>query len=151
MSREAEPMHLDHSPPGRNWSNSDALAAQTRVPISKTKTDIEELLTKHGAAGFVYVTEGDRAMVAFNMSGRRIQLMLVMPSIDDFARTPRNARRTAAGPAVGLGADLPSTLAGVAPDNPGQVGGGGSPASPRWRASSWRTSCCPTAARWGNG
>ena len=71
-------------------------AAQTRVPISKTKTDIEELLAKHGAAGFGYVTEGDRAMVAFNMSGRRIQLMLVMPSVDDFARTPRKARRTAA-------------------------------------------------------
>lgn len=33
-------------------------------------------------------------MVAFNMSGRRIQFMLVMPSIDDFARTPQNARRT---------------------------------------------------------
>ena len=73
-----------------------AYAAQTRVPISKTKTDIEELLAKHGAVGFGYVTEGDRAVVAFNMSGRRIQLMLVMPSIDDFAHTPRNSRRTAA-------------------------------------------------------
>ena len=35
-------------------------------------------------------------MVEFNVSGRRIQLMLVMPSIDDFASTPRNARRTSA-------------------------------------------------------
>ena len=32
-------------------------AAQTRVPISKTKTDIEELLARHGAVGFGYVTE----------------------------------------------------------------------------------------------
>ena len=71
-------------------------AAQTRVPISKTKTDIEELLARHGAAGFGYVTEGDRAMVAFNLSGRCIQLMLVMPSVDDFASTPRNARQTVA-------------------------------------------------------
>ena len=71
-------------------------APQTRVPISKTKTDIEELLAKHGAAGFGYVTEGDRAMVAFNMSGRCIQLVLVMPSIEDYARTKRNAKRTAA-------------------------------------------------------
>ena len=30
------------------------------------------------------------------MSGQPLQIMLVMPSIDDFARTPRNARRTAA-------------------------------------------------------
>ena len=30
------------------------------------------------------------------MSGRRVQIMLLMPSIDDYARTPRNSRRTAA-------------------------------------------------------
>ena len=71
-------------------------AAQTRVPISKTKTDIEELLAKHGAIGFGYVTEGDRAIVAFNMSGRRVHIMLVMPSVDDYARTPQNAKRKAA-------------------------------------------------------
>ena len=82
-------------------------AAQTRVPISKTKTDIEELLAKHGAAGFGYVTEDDRAMVTFNMSGRRIQLMLVMPSIDDFARTPRSAQAHGRGPAGGVGASCP--------------------------------------------
>ena len=33
-------------------------AAQTRVPISRTKTDIEELLAKHGATGFAYASEG---------------------------------------------------------------------------------------------
>ena len=71
-------------------------AAQTRAPISETKTDIEELLARHGTAGFGYVTEDDRAIMAFNMPGRCIQLMLVMPSVDDFASTRRNARRTAA-------------------------------------------------------
>ena len=71
-------------------------AAQIRVPISKSKTDIEELQAKHGAMGFAYATEGNRSLVAFNMSGRRVQTIPVMPSIDDYARTPRNARRTAA-------------------------------------------------------
>ena len=71
-------------------------AARTRVPISRTKTDIEELLAKHGANGFAYATEGDRSLVAFSMSGRRVQIMLLMPPIDDYARTPCNARRTAA-------------------------------------------------------
>ena len=71
-----------------------AYAAQTKDPISKTKTDIEELLAKHGATGFAYATEGDRALVAFSMSGRRVQIMLEMPSIDDYAPTPRNSRRT---------------------------------------------------------
>ena len=35
-------------------------------------------------------------MVAINVSGRRVQIILVMPSIDDFAGTPRKARRTVA-------------------------------------------------------
>ena len=69
-------------------------AARTRVPISRMKTDIKELLAKHGATGFAYATEGDRLLVAFSMSGRRVQITLMMPSIDDYARTPRDARRT---------------------------------------------------------
>ena len=71
-------------------------AAQTKVSIAQSKTDIEALLAKYGATGFGYATEGDRAMVAFNMEGRRVQLMLVMPSMDDFALTRGNSRRTAA-------------------------------------------------------
>ena len=34
--------------------------------------------------------------MAFSVSGRRVQIMLVMPSIDDYARTARNSKRTAA-------------------------------------------------------
>ena len=71
-------------------------AARTRVTISRTKTDIEELLSKHGATSFAYASEGDRSLVAFSMSGRRVQIMLAMPPVDDYARTPRNARRKAA-------------------------------------------------------
>ena len=71
-------------------------AARTRVPISRTKTDVEELLVKHGETGFAYATEGDRSLVAFSMSDRRVQIMLMMPPIDDYARTPRNAGRMAA-------------------------------------------------------
>ena len=71
-------------------------AAQTRVPISRTKTDIEELLGKHGATSFAYATEGDLSLVAFSMSGRRVQITLMMLSIDDYARTAHKARQTAA-------------------------------------------------------
>lgn len=38
-------------------------AAQTRVPISKTKTDIKELLARHGATGLAYATEFDPSPV----------------------------------------------------------------------------------------
>ncbi len=71
-------------------------AARTRVPISRTKTDIEELLAKHGATGFAYTTEGDRSLLAFSMSGRRVQIMLLMPSVDYYSPTAPNVRRTAA-------------------------------------------------------
>ena len=47
-------------------------AAQTHVLISRTNTDVEELLAKHGANGFACATEGDRSLVAFSMSGRRV-------------------------------------------------------------------------------
>ena len=50
-----------------------AYAAQTRVPTSKTKTDSEALLAKHGATGFAYATEGVRSLVAFGISGRRVR------------------------------------------------------------------------------
>ena len=33
-------------------------AAQTRVSIAQSKTDIEALLARSGATGFGYVTEG---------------------------------------------------------------------------------------------
>lgn len=68
--------------------------AQTKVPISKSKTDIEELLSTQGATGFAYATGGNRSLVAFSRSGRRVRIMRAMPSIDDFARIPRNSRGT---------------------------------------------------------
>ena len=45
---------------------------------------------------FACATQCDRSLVTFNVSAQPVQIMLVMPSIDDYARTPRNARRTAA-------------------------------------------------------
>ena len=71
-------------------------AAQTSVPISNTKTHIEELLAKHGTAGFGYATKAERSLVACSMSGPRVQIMLGLPSTDDYPRTTRNAKRTSA-------------------------------------------------------
>ena len=50
--------------------------ACTRVTASKTETDIEELLAKHGAIALDCSIEGDRLMVAFNISSRRVQIIL---------------------------------------------------------------------------
>ena len=70
--------------------------AQTQVPISKTKTDIQKLRAQHGAIGFAYPTKGNRSMVGFDMSGQQVQITLAMPSIDEILRTPPNTRRAAA-------------------------------------------------------
>ena len=71
-------------------------AARTGIPVFKTKTDIEALLVTPGATGFAYATKGDSSLVPFSISGRKVQVMLVIPSIDDYARTPHNAGRLAA-------------------------------------------------------
>ena len=56
-------------------------AAQTRVPISRAKTDIEELLAKHGAMGFAYATEGDCSLV----SCTQVVTLIVGPPSEKFA------------------------------------------------------------------
>ena len=119
-------------------------------PISKTKTDIEELLAQHGATGFAYATEGDRSLVAFSMSGRRVQIMMVMPSVDDYARKARKARRTAAAQRTAweqvcrqrwrallliIRAKLKALESGIT----------------TLESESWSTSCCLTAGRWASG
>ena len=70
-----------------------AYAARTTVPIAKSKTDIENLLTQHGATAFAYATEGDSSVIAFAMSDRRVRLELEMPPIDDFARDRAGRKR----------------------------------------------------------
>ena len=46
-------------------------AARTRVPISRTKTDIEELLAKHGATGFAYALSWQASVQSLPLQDRR--------------------------------------------------------------------------------
>ena len=43
-------------------------AARTRVPISRTKTDIEELLARHGATGFAYALSWQTSVQSLSSS-----------------------------------------------------------------------------------
>lgn len=54
-------------------------AQTTEVAPEKTRTDIERVLTRYGATGFIYGWEGDQHMLAFQIEGRRIQFALTMP------------------------------------------------------------------------
>jgi len=73
-----------------------AYAATTNVSVSKTKGEIDGLLRKHRAAGFGIFEEQTRAILVFEMAGRRIVFHLPLPNRMDkqFIMTGRGKQRT---------------------------------------------------------
>lgn len=57
-------------------------ARKTSVPVSKTRAEIEKMLTDHGADTFMIGLEKKRAIIAFRMNGRHIKLQLDLPDPD---------------------------------------------------------------------
>ncbi len=64
-------------------------AAETKVPIEKTRAEIESTVRRYGADAFVSGWEGERASVQFRCGGRYVRLSMVLPSrsAPDFATT----------------------------------------------------------------
>jgi hypothetical protein len=60
-------------------------AESTSVPSDRSRAEIEKTLTRYGASSFMYGTTNQRAIVAFEMMGRRIKFGLPMPSRKDDA------------------------------------------------------------------
>lgn len=67
-------------------------AEDTKVPVDRTRHEIERTLTRYNADGFLFGHDQGRGMVAFRMHGRQIR-MFVAP-ID---RTARDVTHTASG------------------------------------------------------
>jgi hypothetical protein len=44
-----------------------AYAVRTKVPIERTKTEIETTLKRYGADRFAYFSQADKAMILFEM------------------------------------------------------------------------------------
>ena len=55
-------------------------ATGTSVPVDRTRAEIEKLLNKYGATGFVYGTTNGQAMLAFEMCSRRLRFLVPMPT-----------------------------------------------------------------------
>ena len=72
-------------------------AANTSVPVDRSKTEIEHLLTRYGAEQFGYMTEGGSAVIGFKMHERMIRMRLPLPTESECARDGAGRRRTAAG------------------------------------------------------
>lgn len=70
-------------------------AAETKVDAGRSRAEIERTLQRYGATGFMYGWQGRRAMIGFEMDGKRIQFELEMPDPDgrEFTHTPGRGQR----------------------------------------------------------
>lgn len=57
-----------------------AFAAATKVPIDKTRLEIERTMTRYGATHFATFNEPERAMIAFRIKDRNIRFTLALPA-----------------------------------------------------------------------
>ena len=74
-----------------------AYAEKTSVSVSRTKADIEELISRYGAEQFVSGFKGNIAAIGFTISGRQIRFILPLPDKQarEYWYTPgRGNRRT---------------------------------------------------------
>ena len=71
-------------------------ANRTEVPADRSRTEIERLLIRYGATGFMYAWEGDSQLIAFKIHDRSIRIILPMPDPADFQHTEETRRRRGA-------------------------------------------------------
>ncbi len=69
-------------------------AKETTVPVERSKGEIERTLQRYGASAFLYGWDRDRAVVGFDVDGRRYRITLAMPSRDEFRRTETGRTRS---------------------------------------------------------
>lgn len=62
-------------------------AAETSVPVEKTRTEIERTLARYKADAFGYMVEPGSARIAFRMAGRHYRFLLPLPRRADFLKT----------------------------------------------------------------
>jgi hypothetical protein len=65
-------------------------AEGTNVSVSRSREEIEKNLNRHGATGFLYGDQGNRAAIAFELEGRRYRMELLYPAPEAFAIGKRN-------------------------------------------------------------
>ncbi len=70
-------------------------AANTTVSVSKSQSEIENILRRYGATGFVSGWDRERAFVAFSKDNRNVKFILRLPSpqAEEFTRSRRGKRQ----------------------------------------------------------
>lgn len=59
-------------------------AEGTSVPVSKSREEIERIVSRFGCDAFASGFEGDKAMVQFRSRGKYVRFVLNKPPLDDF-------------------------------------------------------------------
>ena len=65
-------------------SQQKKFAEGTTVSVSRSRDEIERNLKRHGATGFLYGDQGNRAAIAFEMDGRRYRMELMYPELESY-------------------------------------------------------------------
>ena len=68
-------------------------ANQTTITPEATRMEIERLLTRYGATGFFFASDGDAAVIGFRMKERMINFVLKLPPAAEFRTTDKGVRR----------------------------------------------------------
>lgn len=69
-------------------------ASKTKVPVNKSRDEIEKTLDRYGADQFIYGWNEELATVAFRMNGRQIKISLPNPDPKDFQLTETGQYRS---------------------------------------------------------
>lgn len=72
-----------------------AYAKNTNVAVSKSRMEIENIITRYGADAFMSGTDSGsgRAFVGFQLQGRQVKFVLDLPRLDEFRMTEKGRRR----------------------------------------------------------
>ena len=73
-------------------------ATKTEVPADRSRAEIERLLVRYGATGFMYAWEGESQVLAFKIHDRYIRIILPVPDPANFQLTEERRRRRSSGP-----------------------------------------------------
>lgn len=72
-------------------------AEGTRVPVNRSRDQIEHELGRHGATAFAYIKNADRSAIAFELGGRHIVISVPMPTpeaaVEEATRAARARRK----------------------------------------------------------
>ena len=87
-------------------------AQDTKVPVTKSRTEIERTLQRYGADQFIYGEQEGLAVVGFRMADRQVKIFLPLP-VGDSEGDKRERRRLWRSLAMIIKAKLEAVHAGI--------------------------------------